>query len=72
MNERLDVIAAAMWGAALGSIYWLYRIITDEEPLFDSSEHLAGAAGEFISSLIVGAFLLGVSATPINMVSRVK
>lgn len=72
MNQSLDVITAALLGAGIGSVYWAYTIITEDKPIFDSSDHIAGAAGGFISSLVMGAFALAGCVALINLVWREK
>lgn len=72
MNERLNVIRAAKWGAALGVVYWLYKAIKGQYWLTGGSEHLAFAAGGLVGAIVVGAFMLALGATVINLVSRAK
>ena len=72
MNERLNVIRAAMWGAALGVVYWLYEVIKGEYWLTGGSEHLARAAGGLMGAIVGGAFMLALGATVINLLSRAK
>ena len=72
MNERLSTIKAAKLGAVLGGLYGLFQIVTGGKSVVGSSEHLAQAAGALIGSIILGAFMLALSAAFINFISRTK
>ena len=72
MNERLSTIKAAKLGAVLGILYGLFQIVTQGQSVAGGADHLARAAGSLIGSMLLGAFMLAVSAALINFISRTK